>query len=198
MRYRKTLLILFATLAVVQVYAPISMILMRERILREGEPFRFQTAPVDPFDPFQGRYVWLGYEEETAPIDSGEEWSWDYGEKGFARVGTNSDGFAIFTIVTRDRPEEGPYLKVDIRGPAENDEVRLSIPFDRYYMQETLAPEAELAYREHTFREKSDAYAVIRILDGEGVLESLYVAGRPIEEVIKNPPQEVNAPLIAP
>ena len=48
---------LFIVVAVVQIAAPASMILRRERALDRGERFLFRTAPVDPYDAFRGRYV---------------------------------------------------------------------------------------------------------------------------------------------
>jgi len=190
MKSQWTILVLFLLVAAAQVYAPISMILEREKILREGDPFKFNTAPVDPFDPFHGRYVWLNFEENTAEIDPDDKW--EYGTKGFARIVVGEEGFAKFSKVTHERPSEGPFLEVETYGPESDKTIRVAIPYERYYMRETDAPQAEIAYREHNRRNERDAYAVIRVLDGKGVLESLFVAGQPIEEFIKTPPEEEN------
>lgn len=52
-------------------------------------------------------------------------------------------------------------------------------------MEESQAPEAEQAYREHSRRETRDAYVTVRVLYGMAVIEELYVDGKPIREFLK-------------
>jgi hypothetical protein len=49
-------------------------------------------------------------------------------------------------------------------------------------MEETKAPAAEKAYRESNRRGAQDAYVVLRVRDGAGVIENLFVGGKPIAE----------------
>ena len=65
--------------------------------------------------------------------------------------------------------------------------VYFTMPFDRYYMEETKAPAAERAYWQSNRRGQTNqnAYAVVRIRNGESVLENLYVAGQPIAEFVR-------------
>ena len=51
----------FILLVLVQLFVPANMILEQEDILKNGTPYKFKTAPIDPYDPFRGKYVWLGY-----------------------------------------------------------------------------------------------------------------------------------------
>ncbi len=60
----------------------------------------------------------------------------------------------------------------------------LQLPFDRFYMEEAKAPAAEAAYREHNRKGAQDAYVIVRVLEGAGVIEDLYVGGKPIEDVV--------------
>lgn len=65
---RKNLIILlFAILALAQIASPLSMIVKRELVLKNGIPFRFKTIPQDPADPFRGRYVALRIEASNVP-----------------------------------------------------------------------------------------------------------------------------------
>ena len=76
-------------------------------------------------------------------------------------------------------------------------EVRLELPFDRYYMEETLAPEAERAYWDTIRRQRrreDDAgppppqtFVTVRVKDGHAVLEELYIDDRPVREYLKRP-----------
>ncbi|HOD52465.1 MAG TPA: hypothetical protein PLM14_17660, partial [Candidatus Hydrogenedentes bacterium] len=56
-------------------------------------------------------------------------------------------------------------------------------PFDRYYMEEAAAPEAERIYRERA--RNSMVYVTVRISRGTGVITGLFVDGRPVEEMIR-------------
>jgi hypothetical protein len=67
--------------------------------------------------------------------------------------------------------------------------VYLEIPFNRYYMDEKLAPAAEAAYREHSTREVQDVYVTVRVKDGNAALEELYIEGIPIREFLRANPE---------
>ncbi|HUR30287.1 MAG TPA: GDYXXLXY domain-containing protein, partial [Saprospiraceae bacterium] len=54
--------IAFAIMVLVQLYVPASMIMESEKVLKEGKEFKFKTAPVDPTDPFRGKYVELNFD----------------------------------------------------------------------------------------------------------------------------------------
>ncbi|MBK6341440.1 MAG: GDYXXLXY domain-containing protein [Flavobacteriales bacterium] len=58
--------LLFLGIALAQLAVPAWMIAGRERVLSQGEVFKFKTAPIDPRDPFRGEYVRLDFEAESA------------------------------------------------------------------------------------------------------------------------------------
>jgi uncharacterized membrane-anchored protein len=61
----------------------------------------------------------------------------------------------------------------------------LQLPFDRYYMNESKAPQAESAYWSHSRRTNQAAYVSVRVLDGFAVLEDLYIDDTPIQDFLK-------------
>ena len=61
---RRISVILLVLVCAVQLAVPVAMIARREIALRQGESFRFRCAPVDPVDPFRGRYVDLQFDEQ--------------------------------------------------------------------------------------------------------------------------------------
>lgn len=184
-------LAVFGLVALAQLAAPAWMIGRREWVLEHGTVYKFKTAPVDPYDPFRGRYVWLAVEQNTAPyIGQGPP---PYGKDVYAVLEVGEDGFARFSGVDLRPPAAGDYIRAhgDYAGEGM---ILLRVPFDRYYMNERKAPEAELAYREHSTGEQRDAYVTVRVLDGYAVLEQLYISGAPIEEFLAStkesaPPQ---------
>lgn len=172
---------LFAILALVQLAAPASMILSHERTLAKGEAFKFRTAPVDPYDAFRGRYVALRFENSEAALAAGAAAS--PGQTVYATIETGDDGFARFGVAARMPPEDKPYLKAKAGYSSGKGAIGLQLPFDRFYMEESKAPAAEAAYRAHSRRGAQDAYVVVRVLEGAGVIEDLYVGGKSIQDV---------------
>ncbi len=184
MNRRETTLIALGVLILAQLAVPLSMIQRREVTLRKGRVFRFETAPVDPYDAFRGRYVALSMSSRSVPVEAGSEYF--RGERVYALLATNEQGFASFTGISRERPEHEDYIEVRSRYHRRGKgELWVRLPFDRYYMNEKLAPKAERVYREHSRRGKRDAHVNVRVRRGFAVLEELYVADMPILEFLK-------------
>jgi uncharacterized membrane-anchored protein len=57
-------LTLFLAACALQLGVPAAMVLREEATLRGGAELRFRAGPVDPVDPFRGRYVALSLEIE--------------------------------------------------------------------------------------------------------------------------------------
>ena len=176
-------LAVFSCLALVQIATPLSTIARRELVLRNGQQFRFRTEPIDPYDAFRGRYVALRFEQAEVALPDGVRFKWD--QKVYARIGEDDQGFATIAEVTAERPREGAYVVAQVRWRRRNDVIRLDLPFDRYYMDETAAPAAEDAYRRHSRGNRRDAYVTVRVKDGVAVLEELYLDGKPISEFLE-------------
>jgi uncharacterized membrane-anchored protein len=186
---KRTLILgLFGVLAVLQVGVPFSMIIEQEGVLKSGQEFRFRTEPVDPFDAFRGRFVALRLEQNKAP--KADNAALKSGQKVFAVIGVEADGFAKFTAVNT-RPPQGdtPFLRSRVSYVTGND-VYLDLPIDRYYMTEKKAPLAEKLYLNHSFGESKDAYVVVVIKKGNPVIKKLYVGGKPIEEALREETQK--------
>lgn len=170
-------------LALAQLAVPLSMIAKREATLSDGKVFRFKTAPVDPYDAFRGRYVALGIEQNRGPVKEGAKC--ERRQKVYAVLEEDDEGFARIREITPERPEEGDYISVRAGGTANAGQaLHVKWPFNRYYMNEKLAPRAETAYREHSSRGKHDAYITVRVKAGFAVLEELYVGCKPIVEFL--------------
>lgn len=174
--------LLLFLLFLVQLAVPASMIAGREMTLRHGQPFRFRTAPVDPYDPFRGRFVALNLEAASAPLPEGLELK--HRQKVLVRLAVDEAGFAYCRDIVAAPPQEGSYLIARVQY-WDRERVRLQLPFDRYYAEEELAPEIERAYRAHSRRDKREAYITVRMRDGRGVLEELYIDDLPVGEYLR-------------
>jgi hypothetical protein len=89
-------------------------------------------------------------------------------------VGT--DGIATVTRIERERPVSGRFVRVHVRW-ASNDSVHFEWPFDRYYLNEKLAPEADRWLAE-SLRSAKGVLAEVRVLDGRAVLADLTLDGK--------------------
>ena len=177
-------LIAFVVLAVVQLFVPLKMILNREDVLDTGQVFKFKTAPIDPNDPFRGKYINLLFEASRFPVSDPDAWAMN--QDVFVQLTTDADGFAQVLDVTPGSPSSSaPYLKARISSISP-DMLFLEYPFNRYYMEETKAYEAEQLYRETLQDTLQTTYALVRIKEGDAVLEDVMIDDVPIREMVIN------------
>lgn len=178
----KTLrLALFVILAVVQLTVAAGAIIRSEMALRTGEVYRFRLQPVDPVDAFRGRYVALRFAADRAPV--AENHSFVHQRRIFVPLETDAEGFAVLGPAVGRAPDDGAYLR--LRGGVEFDDddgrrvVSVALPFRRYYMTEELAKEVDRSLWRRGLR---PAWVTVRVLNGAGVIEDLWVDGQPVRE----------------
>ncbi len=177
---------IFLAVAALQVWVPLSMIARREATLRKGAAYKFRTRPVDPYDAFRGRYVALGFESNEGTATNAQKFS--RGQTVYVGVTVGTNGFAELSTVSPTRPREGDYLRTKVHYPRVKDgRVRVRLPFDRFYMNEDDAPQAEIQYARAGRSEKRSAYALVRLRSGMAVIEDLYIDDLPILEFLSKP-----------
>ncbi len=179
---KKLIFGLFFVMIFLQLIVPFSMIIKREDALRQGMEFRFKTAPVDPYDAFRGRYVALRLEAEK--VNKPDKLNLKFGQKIYASISVDENGFAYFSQLSTQRPQRGSYIDAKVDHFLAND-VYLALPIDRYYMEEKSAPEAERIYRQRNRENKVDTYVTVKVKDGFVVVDGLYIGRERIEEFIK-------------
>ncbi len=181
----KLILGLYIALAVVQIAMPIGQIRKYEDVLRTGRPYKFLTAPVDPYDAFRGRYVALNYAGTMTTVRAGDK----IGRRSPAYVTLRQDenGFAQFGDLAVEPPMSADYLRVTYLYSRPDNRAFFRLPFDRFFMEESMAPKAERAYRNNLNRrgqQSGQTYVLVRVKDGRGVIENLFVRDQPIQEFL--------------
>ena len=173
----------FMLTSLFQIYVPAGIIADREILLSEGKEFKFKCAPVDPSDPFRGKYITLNFEENSFTTDND---NWDYNEDVYLTFKNNSEGFSEIESAAKEKPETGSdYLKLKTNGfSPEIKKLHINYPFDRYYLNETKAPKTEELYNSSLIDSNNVTYATIAIKDGEGAIKNLFINDKPIEEII--------------
>ncbi|MBC8005575.1 MAG: GDYXXLXY domain-containing protein [Verrucomicrobia bacterium] len=183
MTSKRILLIAFLLVALVQLAIPVKMIWDREEILDTGTLYKFRTAPVDPNDPFRGKYIALTFRENTVEVNDGEEWI--DGEPIYLTLTTDSNGFAKIDFVSKEMPSGQPnVIRAKVRYVMDEKprKVVIDYPFDRFYMEESKALEAEILYRQLQADTNRVTYALVSIKNGEAVLSDVQIDGTSIIE----------------
>lgn len=182
---KKILLPVFILVALLQLFVPAKIILDREDILDKGKEYKFKTEPIDPNDPFRGKYITLRYEEDMIEIQN--EADWIRGEIIYVFLTTDNKGFAKIQSISKENPTNNQdFLKTTVSYVTGNGSNKLTIdyPFDRYYMEESKAYDAELTYRESQLDTSQIAYSLVSIKDGEAVLKDVLINGISIREIV--------------
>lgn len=177
-------LVLFLLLAVVQLFVPANMIYQQETVLKTGTEYRFKTRPIDPVDPFRGRYITLDFEANRFPADTTfREMS---GKPVWVFIEKDEKGYARVADVWKSKPEApgDSFIKARMRSyiGGKEPEIFLQYPFQRFYMEETKAPEAERAYWEAMRDTSQTPYALVRVKDGTASLVDVFVDGVSVKE----------------
>lgn len=185
----RLLLLGLGALCLVQWALPTYLIHRGQTTLEQGRQYRFRTAPVDPADPFRGRYVALDFEAARLALRTGAD-AFEAGQRVQVPIVVGADGFATLGAPVVAVPASSDYLQARVQW-VNNGELGLRLPFDRYYMDERAAPEAERRYWEASRRAgatdaedaRRPAFVTVRVRSGYAVLEDLYIDGRPVREL---------------
>jgi len=186
MNNKKLLLIVFILVALWQLYIPAKMIYDSEKTLFAGKEYKFKTAPIDPNDPFRGKYIALRYEDNLTQVQNDENWTRN--ETIYIILSTDKDGYARIHSVSKSKPEDNSdFVKAKVSYHSnDNKNVNIDYPFNRFYMEESKAPAAEKVYSESLADTTKVAYALIYIKDGEAVIKDVLIDGVSIKEMVKS------------
>jgi hypothetical protein len=154
-------------------------------VLHKGTSYKFRTAPVDPIDPFIGRYIILNFREASYTLPAGEKVNED--KPVFVTFKPDALGFAVIDKVTAKAPERRDYLKTMARVEQKGKQLSVTIdyPFTRFYMEESKAPEAEIMYGSEIVDSLSRVYAEVSLYKGDAAIKNVYINDTTITDMIK-------------
>ncbi len=166
---------LFSIMLIAQIAVPAYMVYEEESVINTGTEYRFETAALDPADPFRGRYLTLSFAENNIEIDSTEEWR--RGETIYVGIKNNNKGFVQAISVHKTPPRDKEYVKAKVTRFHRNlpRKVSWEYGFNRYYMQEFQSLKAETIYRNATRDTNSVTYAKVMVKHGKSTLTDVIV-----------------------
>lgn len=186
MNTKNKVLIVFILVSLVQLFIPAKMIFDREDVLATGKEFKFRTQPIDPNDPFRGKFVSLQFSENSILIQNQIDWL--NNETVFVLLTISKDGFAKIKSVSKIKPlETVDFVKAKVDYIQNSDSTWLFIeyPFTRFYMEESKAPMAEIVYNETVLDTNIITYGLVSIKDGVAVLKDVLINETSIQEIVK-------------
>ena len=186
---KNIMILLFITMCLAQWLVPGKMIYDSEGVIRDGTLYKFKTQPIDPSDPFRGKYITLNFEANTITLSDSTDWQ--RGEEVFITFTTDSAGFAKAESISREEPTTAYYLltTVNYTTTYKPFEVSFKLPFDRFYLEESKASQAEQLYWQTQRDSAQVAYGLVSIGRGTAVLQDVMINDRSVVDVIS----ELNA-----
>ncbi|MBA4242220.1 MAG: hypothetical protein C0448_15980, partial [Sphingobacteriaceae bacterium] len=97
------------------------------------------------------------------------------------------DGYAKIKTISKTEPSNTEdYVKSKVNYYSQFNEkvVYIDYPFERYYMEETKAPDAEIAYRESARDTSQNTYALVNIKKGQAVLKDVFINEISIKTIV--------------
>lgn len=181
----KYLIVAFAITAILQLAAPLKMIYDSESTERHGVEYKFKTAPIDPSDPFRGKYITLSFDLDITSVQT-KDTTWLRNEPIFVSLAKDSLGFAKIGNISREKPTDNTDYFSTTVGYYYGQDLHINIPFDRFYMEEGKAYDAEIVYR--NFNRNSintkPTYALVAVKDGNAVLKNVIIDDMPIKDYV--------------
>jgi uncharacterized membrane-anchored protein len=177
-------LIIFILVALAQLAVPASVVWKRGQTLAHGRVWKFKTEPIDPIDAIRGRYVALRLAAEKALQSPEPTHEFPPESQVYAALKEDENGFARVDKVSATKTASNDVVEVKM-GYWSDGWQRVRFPFDKLWVAERIAPQAEQAYRENSRRGKENAYVTVRVLNGDAALEQLYIDNLPLADYLR-------------
>jgi len=184
---KRIALLLFLAICLIQWYVPAKMIWENEQIYTSGTAYKIRTIPVDPNDPFRGKYITLNYDINRYKTTDVSNLDLDNLDQVFVLISEDEEGYAKIDDLQSIQPATGNYLTARNRSFKNKEGVytfRLDYPFQKFFMEETKAPKAETLYRDALRQSDKQVYGLVKIKEGKAVLVDVQVDGTSIVELV--------------
>jgi uncharacterized membrane-anchored protein len=179
---------LFIVMALAQWAAPVQMIMKKDLVLSRGIKYKFLAQPIDPNDPFLGKYIVLNFRDNHIKVPAKKD-TRNNNDKIFVTFEADKNGFARIKEIHNTPPGHDDYLESGIWYMSqENDSTSIFVeyPFNKFYMEEYKAPKTERIYFERVRDSSQKVYALVSILKGDAVINDVFINDSSIQQVLLN------------
>ena len=184
MKSKKIIFILFLLVVLMQLAVPTKMMYDQEETLKAGKFYKFITQPIDPSDPFRGKFIRMNYEINSFKT---EDSIWKRKQEVYVYF-KDSIGFAKLKTVSKVKlsiPNDYVIAKTNWYNKRRK-VVSFNLPFDRFYMEEFKAKPAEdlvRMNRRDTVKENT-TYGMVYIHNGNFVLKDVFINDISIKDLV--------------
>jgi uncharacterized membrane-anchored protein len=180
MMLRKQFIIIGSIVVLIQLLVPAWMIYQKELVIQKGTTYLFSVAPVDPHDPFSGKYIYLNFQNTSFISD--RHIDVEYGESIYAVLEKDDQEKAVIKMLKTYPPnDQEEYIKVSV-SYSDSNRIQIEYPFNVFYMEEFKASKAEDIYRKNITQEEN-AFAVVKVYDGQYTITDVIINGKSIVEL---------------
>ena len=170
------------SLALVQICFPLYFIFQKEKVISEGQEFKFSIQPVDPYDFFQGRYVDLNVRSLGFPSKNLK----DLKQYDMIYVEFESDSFGTkIKSVSKEKTLNSIKLKL-YSNLEKTDTIWFRLPFKRFYLEEYNAKKVEFKLARNNSKRN---FVHVKIRNGDFVITDISSNGKSLvngNELFKN------------
>jgi len=170
---KRTKFIFLTLLSAVQLIFLGDIMFDYETLAMKGRIYKFEIAPIDPNDPFRGKYINLSFEADDFP----GPYPKNFMEQSTLclAISEDAEGFAYVSSVSNDVPKKGDYIRINSdqihKSYGREKGLHIDFPFERFYIEENKASRAEQSLRQRAIEgEVLQAYAEIAISQGKAGL----------------------------
>jgi len=176
-------IIVFGLIIIVQWAVPAKLVLEQEDTLKNGTVYHFKTRPIDPTDPFRGKYIVLDYEVNSAACTG---MYWDEESSIYVYLEEDAEGFAKVARVSPEKLDTNKDYVLAKYNRHNDSALWFQLPFNRFYMEESKAYDAELAVR-NAQRDSlpNNCYAAVLVKGKNAVLKDVFIDDIPIQKYVE-------------
>lgn len=174
---------IFMIVMVLYLWLPYQLSQKPKRIAENGKIFRLELQNFNRYN-LSGSYANLDF-VIPGPIPTDKTF-YNY-QRAYATLQIDSLGFARVQSIHTQKPENADFIQVRINYVDEKG-VYISLPesIQYYYLKQPLSSEqAEKIRSQRPERELFEAYATVRIWEGDAMIEHLFIEGLPVEQFIQ-------------
>lgn len=166
---------IFILVAFVQLLFLIYPAYLWYNIYNNGSEYKFRIDFYVPRETFHGNYLSLNFSDNK--ISTSEKFN--FNQILYACLATDTEGFTKITKITTVPPKEQAYFQAQLAS-LNNNELRLAIPFNKYYLNEQTA--SKLLTLKQTKNNLKDSYVIVALNnEGRGIIKQIVINNKEIE-----------------
>ncbi len=180
----------FVVMLLAQWFVPGQMIFEQEDVLGTGTAYKFRTQPIDPNDPFRGKFIVLNYEmNQVTHADSLLTWR----DPIYVYIANDSLGYAKATHASSTLLDtDQDYVMATVNSNY-NGTLHFDLPFNKHFMNEDKAYDAERAVwdiNRNRDSVPSVCYGRVFVKEGVAILDDVFIDDISIQKYVEQEQKE--------